>query len=146
MIRYALVCEGEHGFEAWFSSSTDYDDQSARGLVECPWCGSRQVRKQVMAPAVTGTKAQKVADSEPAEMQAVMMEALGRLRRHVEENFENVGDRFADEARAIHTGEALDRAIYGRASPEQIRDLAEEGIKVGPLPAGAVPAPKDKLN
>jgi hypothetical protein len=143
MIRYALVCEHDHGFEAWFSGSADYDDQAARGLVECPWCNSRQVKKQVMAPAVTGTKAQK---SPEAEMQSVMMEAMGKLRRHVAENFEHVGDRFADEARAIHEGEAPDRAIYGRASPEQVRELAEEGIQIGPLPPAAVPPEKDKLN
>jgi hypothetical protein len=146
MIRYALVCEHEHGFEAWFASSADYDGQAERGLVECPWCGSRQVRKQIMAPAVAGTKAQKASDSAPAEMQSVMMEAMGKLRRHVEENFEAVGDRFADEARAIHQGEAPDRGIYGRASPEQVRELVEEGIRIGPLPAAAAPAAKGKLN
>jgi hypothetical protein len=147
MIRYALVCENVHAFEAWFSGSADYDDQSARGLVECPWCHSRKVEKQIMAPAVAGTKAQKSgAESPDAEMQTVMMEAMGKLRRHVEENFESVGDRFADEARAIHEGEAPDRGIYGRASPEQVRELAEEGIRVGALPPAAVPAPKDKLN
>jgi hypothetical protein len=142
MIRYALICEHDHAFEAWFGGSDDYDAQVARGLVECPWCASRQVRKQIMAPAVMGAKA----SAAPAEMQAVMMEAMGRLRRHVEENFEAVGDRFADEARAIHEGEAPDRAIYGRASPEQIRALAEEGVQVGPLPSAAVPAARDKLN
>jgi hypothetical protein len=142
MIRYALVCEQTHEFEAWFSGSADYDIQAAKGLVECPWCSSRQVRKQVMAPAVSGTKAQ----APGPDMQSVMMEAMGKLRRHVEENFEAVGDRFAQEARAIHEGEAPDRAIYGRASPEQVRELAEDGIQIGPLPAAAVPAAKDKLN
>ena len=146
MIRYALVCEREHAFEAWFGSSGDYDGQAAGGLVECPWCNSRQVRKQIMAPAVAGTKAQKASTAAPAEMQSVMMEAMGKLRRHVEENFESVGDRFAEEARAIHEGEAPDRSIYGRASPEQARELAEDGIQIGPLPAAAVPAARDKLN
>ena len=144
MIRYALTCEHSHAFEAWFASSDDYDGQAASGLVECPWCNSRQVKKQIMAPAVAGTK--KRADPAPGEMQAVMMEAMGKLRRHVEENFESVGDRFADEARAIHEGDAPDRGIYGRASPEQVRALAEDGIRVGPLPPAAVPAAKDKLN
>ncbi len=144
MIRYALICEHSHEFEAWFAGSDDYDGQAGRGLVECPWCASRQVKKQIMAPAVAGTK--KGADPGPAEMQSVMMEAMGKLRRHVEENFESVGDRFADEARAIHEGDAPDRGIYGRASPEQVRELAEDGIRVGPLPAAAVPAAKEKLN
>jgi len=146
VIRYALICEHEHAFEAWFAGSDDYDDQAARGLVECPWCNSRQVRKQIMAPAVAGTKAQKPSEGAPTEMQSVMMEAMGKLRRHVEENFEAVGARSADEARAIHEGEAPDRGIYGRASPEQVRELTEDGIQIGPLPAAAVPAVKSKLN
>ena len=94
MIRYALTCDHDHGFEGWFASSGDYDDQLARGLLECPVCGSKGVRKQIMAPAVAGTKRTR-RELEPAKMQAMMMEAAGRIRRHVEENFDDVGDAFA---------------------------------------------------
>ena len=103
MIRYALICDHEHDFEGWFASSGDYDDQQGRGLLECPMCGSKTVRKQIMAPAVVGTK-RTIPDPAPAKMQAMMMEAAGRIRRHVEENFDDVGDAFATEARAIHEG------------------------------------------
>lgn len=133
MIRYALACEHDHEFEGWFGSSNDYDDQQARGLVECPFCASKQVRKQIMAPAVSGTK-RTVKDLEPAKMQAMMMEAAGRIRRHVEENFDDVGDSFAAEARAIHEGRAEDRGIYGQATPKEVRDLVEDGVPVAPLP------------
>ena len=133
MIRYALTCDHDHEFEGWFGSSNDYDDQQARGLVECPVCASKQVRKQIMAPAVAGTK-RTVQDLEPAKMQAMMMEAAGRIRRHVEENFDDVGDSFAAEARAIHEGRAEDRGIYGQATPKEVRDLVEDGVPVAPLP------------
>ena len=103
MIKYALVCAHEHPFEGWFGASADYDDQNARGLVECPVCGSSEVRKQIMAPSVSGTKARGSAESDP-QMRSMMMEAMRRVRSHVTDNFDYVGDRFAAEARAIHEG------------------------------------------
>ena len=143
MIRYALICDDDHEFEGWFGSSGDYDDQQARGLLECPVCDSRAVRKQIMAPAVAGTK-RTLRDPGPAKVQAMMMEAAGRIRAHVEENFDDVGDAFASEARAIHEGRAEDRGIYGQASPKEVRDLIEDGVPVAPLPPEA-PA-KTELN
>lgn len=145
MIRYALTCEHEHGFEAWFGSSADYDDQSARGLVECPLCASKAVRKQIMAPAVAGVR-DAPSPEVAAKMQSMMMEAAGKVREHVEKNFEHVGDRFAREARDIHEGVAPDRGIYGEASPREVKDLAADGIKVAPLPGPAAPKPKAELN
>jgi hypothetical protein len=143
MIRYALVCEHEHPFEAWFGSSADYDDQAARGLVECPFCASPAVRKQIMAPAVVGAK--KSAEDQPAP-QAVMMEAMAKMRRHVEANFDYVGERFPQEARDIHAGETEARPIYGEASPNEVRALMEEGVPVAPLPMAARPRPKSQVN
>ena len=145
MIRYALVCEHEHGFEAWFGASTDYDDQVARGLVECPACGTQAVRKQIMAPAVAGGR-EAPSPEAAARMQAMMMEAAGKVREHVEKTFEHVGDRFAREARDIHEGVAPERGIYGEASPREVRELAEDGIKVAPLPGVSAPKPKAALN
>jgi hypothetical protein len=133
MIRYALTCDHDHDFEGWFGSSADYDDQQARGLLECPVCASKAVQKQIMAPAVAGTK-RTLRDLEPAKMQAMMMEAAGRIRRHVEENFDDVGDGFAKEARAIHEGRAEDRGIYGQASPQEVRELVEDGVPVAAMP------------
>ncbi len=140
MIKCALACDHDHPFEGWFGSSSDYDDQAARGLVDCPICGSKAVRKQIMAPAVAGTKARTAAPSPDARMREMMTTALGEVRRQVEDNFDYVGDRFAREARDIHDGKSEDRGIYGEASPAEVKALVEDGIKVAPLP----PAPPKK--
>ncbi len=142
MIRYALVCEHAHEFEGWFGSSADFDDQQARGLLECPLCASKAVRTQIMAPAVVGAR-KTVQDESPAKAQ-VMMEAMSRLRAHVEENFDDVGDAFASEARAIHEGRAEERGIYGQASPKEVRELVEDGVPVAPLPPK--PPQKSEVN
>ena len=83
MIRYALNCDHGHGFEAWFGSSSDYDDQAARGLVECPFCGSHAVEKAVMAPSVSGTKKSAAPDM-AAKMQTMMMEAAREVRAQLD--------------------------------------------------------------
>ncbi len=143
MIRYALHCDLAHEFEAWFGSSSDYDDQSARGLVQCPVCGSSEVGKQIMAPAVAGTK-KSVAPELVAKMQTMMMQAAREVRSHVERNFEYVGDAFAREARDIHEGRSEPREIYGEATPAEVRKLRDDGVPCAPLPP-APPEP-DKLN
>jgi len=137
MIRYALHCGGGHGFEAWFGTSADYDDQAARGLVECPVCGSSGVTKQIMAPAVAGTR--KTAPADAAKMQTLMMRAAREVRSHVEQNFDYVGDAFAREARDIHEGRAEKREIYGEASPAEVKKLKDDGVPCAPLP----PLPPD---
>jgi hypothetical protein len=133
MIKYALVCAHEHPFEGWFGSSAGYDEQSARGLVACPHCGDTEVRKQIMAPAVAGAKA-RGSSPEPDAMRSMMMEAMRRVRSHVTETFDYVGDGFAAEARAIHEGASEDRGIYGEASAKEVRALIEDGVQVAPLP------------
>ena len=140
MIKYALACEHGHDFEGWFGASADFDDQAARGLLECPVCASKAVRKQIMAPAVAGTKAQKSGADLPSEARQVMMEALGKVRAHVEDNFDYVGDAFAREARAIHEGKSEERGIYGEATPTEVKALVEDGVPVAALP----PAPPKK--
>ena len=136
MIRYALACEHDHEFEGWFGASADYDDQSERAMIGCPTCGSTAVRKQIMAPAIAGTKAQRSPVTGPTP-QAMMMEAMGRIRRHVEDTFENVGDRFAKEARDIHEGKSEERGIYGEATPTEVKALVEDGVPVAPMPPEA---------
>lgn len=140
MIKYALTCEHDHAFEGWFGASADFDDQAARGLLECPVCASKAVRKQIMAPAVAGTKAQKSGADLPPQARQMMMEALGKVRAHVEDNFDYVGDTFAREARAIHEGKSEERGIYGEATPTEVKALVEDGVPVAALP----PAPPKK--
>ena len=133
MIRYALQCGDGHGFEAWFGASADYDDQAARGLVECPVCGSHGVSKQIMAPAVAGTR--KAAEGpDPEKMQGMMMRVAREVRSHVEQNFDYVGDAFAREARDIHEGRSEKREIYGEATPAEVRKLKDDGVPCAPLP------------
>jgi len=138
MIRYALQCDGGHGFEAWFGASTDYDDQAARGLVECPVCGSHGVSKQIMAPAVAGTR-KAAGEPDPTKLQGMMMQMAREVRSHVERNFDYVGDAFAREARDIHEGRSEKREIYGEATPAEVRKLRDDGVPCAPLP----PAPPD---
>lgn len=137
MIRYALACDAGHEFEGWFGSSSDYDDQAGRGLLSCPVCESANVRKQIMAPAVAGTK--RTRREAPAAPREMMMQALAKVRAHVEENFDYVGDAFASEARAIHEGRSEKRDIYGEASPAEVKKLVDDGVPVAPLPP---PPPK----
>ena len=143
MIRYALRCDADHGFEAWFGTSADYDDQAASGLVECPVCGSRAIGKQIMAPAVAGTR-KSASAPDPARLQGMMMQIAREVRSHVEQNFDYVGDAFAREARDIHEGRSEKREIYGEATPAEVRKLKEDGVPCAPLP----PPPPDpaKLN
>ena len=144
MIKYALACDLGHEFEGWFGSSGDFDDQSAQGMLRCPTCNSLAVRKQIMAPAVSGTKRRSA--PEPG-MRQLMMEAMGKVRRHVEENFDDVGDNFAKEARAIHEGKAEERGIYGQATLAEVKSLVQEGVPVAPLPpAPPEPPKKSELN
>ncbi|MGI9353103.1 MAG: DUF1178 family protein [Rhizobiaceae bacterium] len=139
MIKYSLICEHDHEFEGWFGSSDDYDTQRKRGYVECPSCGSVDVSKALMVPGVSGTK--KSADARvpmaampQPQIPAEMMDQLRKIKKHVEANSENVGDKFPEEARKIHYGEAEARGIYGKASLEEAANLSEEGVAVVPLP------------
>src|ERR1700761_3293095 len=145
MIRYALLCEHDHDFEGWFGASADYDDQHARGLLECPVCGSKGVRKAIMAPSVSGTKPQGASlQGQPPEAREMMMQAAQAMRQHVEDNFDYVGDAFAKEARAIHEGKSEERGIYGEASGAEVKKLVDDGVPVAPLPSG--PRKKREIN
>lgn len=134
MIHFALVCDKDHGFEGWFSSGVEFDAQSARGLVECPVCGSHSVGKALMAPAIAAPRSP---DERPLAMDPQKRDMMRKLREMVQavrQNSEDVGDRFAEEARKIHLGESEVRGIVGRASGEDARALIEEGIEIAPLP------------
>lgn len=151
MIRYALHCDRDHQFESWFQSSSAYDSQVKRKLVTCPICGSAKVDKAIMAPRIVGKKGRGPATPEPATAAApeaaqpgstsLMMAQerelrakLKELRDHIVKNADNVGERFANEARAMHYGDKEHRPIYGEASPDEAKSLIDEGIEVSPLP------------
>jgi hypothetical protein len=138
---FNLACEHEHRFEGWFGSADDYDTQHVRGLVECPVCASTAVRKLLSAPRLNLSGASESPQpsvkpdtpAAPLDAQALFM----KVARNIVENTEDVGERFAEEARRIHYNESPERGIRGVASPYEARELAEEGIEVFafPLPA-----------
>ena len=124
MILYNLTCPAGHEFEAWFRNGDAFGEQSVKGAIACPECGDVDVRKAPMAPSIGKGVAKR-------------QDALSELRRLVESKFENVGERFAEEARQIHYGEAEVRPIYGQATAEEVKDLLDEEIPVLPLPVKA---------
>ena len=133
MIIFDLKCAPQgHVFEAWFGSTDDYESQKERGLVSCPLCGAGEVDKAPMAPHV-GAKGNQAEGPAPAQVKA-LLSAMADAQKKMLETSEHVGPRFADEARAIHLGEAEARAIHGQATAEQADELREEGIPVAPLP------------
>ncbi len=183
MIRYALKCNQDHSFESWFQSGGAFDALNAAGHVQCPLCGSADVKKAIMAPRVRPARSAAQAPADQTDPAALAAEtagtapqapdaagagagpdqpakpsaqrdltpaaqgagalsaqgseieaALQELRRKVEKNSEYVGKGFASEARAMHLGEAPERAIFGEARVEEARELIEDGIAVVPLP------------
>jgi hypothetical protein len=152
MIKYTLVCDRKHEFESWFADSAAFDKQAKRKLVACPVCDSVKVEKAIMAPRIAA-KEGRVPIEMPAHAQAsdppappapvAMMSPqerefrakLKELRDHLVKNADNVGARFPEEARKMHYGESERRSIYGVASPQEAKELIEEGIECHPLPA-----------
>lgn len=131
MIVYSLACNKGHGFEGWFKDSAAFDAQAAEGKLVCPVCNSKKVAKAPMAPSVSGTKSK---DEPSAGELHKMRQFVSGLRKYVQENAEDVGRKFPEEARKIHYGEIEHRPIYGEASLEEAKDLIEEGVEVAPLP------------
>ncbi len=155
MIRYALACDQGHGFDSWFRDGAAFDAQVARGLVTCPACGSANVGKSLMAPALArkgradagampddvATPAPQAPRPSPAGPVALVSEkdrelraAVKALRTFLDSHTDDVGKGFADEARRMHAGEIDHRAIRGEATGEEARALLDEGIAVHPLP------------
>jgi len=135
MIRFDLICDEQHGFEAWFSSNDDFDTQNARGLVNCPQCGSSKVEKALMTPSVSTSRNKKAATQ--LAMNNAQQAAMDQLRQAVKtirENSEDVGERFPEEARRIHYGESEERGIIGQAKPDEVKSLVDEGVSIAPLP------------
>jgi hypothetical protein len=134
LIRFSLICDHDHEFEAWFRSNDDFDRQKKRGFVDCPACGSTKVQKALMAPAVsTGRKQEKIALA-MNEMQKKAMAEMKALSEKIRENADYVGDKFAEEARKIHFGETEARGIYGETTLEEAKSLAEDGVGFMPIP------------
>ena len=130
MIKYSLICDQDHNFEAWFSDSSTCDSQLKKSKVECPLCGSKKITKSIMAPSIPSKSNQKIPKSDVKKVEMVM----NKIKKHVQDNYEYVGDKFPDEARAMHYKETDQKDIYGEPTIEEAKDLIEEGINVQPLP------------
>lgn len=147
MIRYRLICNHDHEFESWFSKGADFEQQGSRGLVSCPVCGSLKVEKAIMSPAVAKTRASGPDTlSVTAEMQSKMLKLAEKIRTEIGSTCEDVGEKFAEEARAIHYGEKDARPIYGKASTKEAANLTAEGVTIAPIPEALVPPKKTDLN
>ena len=148
MIHYQLICDADHAFDGWFRDSATFDKQAKAALVSCPECGSAKVHRALMAPSIGRKTAAPATETVAAAAPAVQAPAapiagavlpdqvramLQRLRAEVEKNCEHVGDRFAEEARAIHNGETEARPIYGETTPET-------GPKHSPMTGSRSPA------
>lgn len=134
MIRYALTCHENHAFESWFKDSAAFEDQAAAGLVACPACGSTQVSRALMTPAIGRRDRSEPTPPAPADQGAMLRAAVRSLRAAMLEGAENVGPRFAEEARAIHDGDAPARPIHGETTRAEAVELIEEGVPILPLP------------
>lgn len=147
MIVYRLRCKNAHEFEGWFKSSKAYDSQSKSGSLECPTCATTNVTKAIMAPNIATKGESKLLPAKKGSVikdmdDAAFAKMAAAISDYVEKNFDYVGEKFPEEARRIHYGEADERGIYGEASSDETRALIDEGIDIEPLPG----LPKRKTN
>ena len=154
MILYNLKCSQNHNFEAWFKDSKTYEKQAKRKDIECPVCADTNIEKAIMAPRLSTATRKKgleyetstnyrpalnkensnIDNRKASQMAREILETANKIQKHVEENCENVGENFAEEARAIHYGEAEERGIYGEATQSEVRELVEEDIPISRIP------------
>ena len=164
MKKFELKCENSHEFEGWFASADAVVEQASKGLIDCPYCGSLEVKKQLSAPNLSTPKTKariaqkavqiapdtKIEDKKPVSAPSAVMPAgnsagaaayhtalrmaVQQLRKTVESQFTNVGDKFAEEARKIHNGKAEENNIYGTCTRQETEELLEEGVEIMPLP------------
>ena len=155
MIKYQLCCKQDHEFEGWFPSSSGFDEQAARGLVECPHCGSVEVRRALMAPNLASPKTRKFGEPTeqrpdgasgaapspgqglpPAAVEKMheLMSEMRQLQTKIKSECRDVASKFAEEARKIHYGEGEPEAIYGSATEAEREALDDEGIDVVDIP------------
>ena len=131
MIKYNLICKCGNTFESWFSSSLEFDSLLKKKIIKCIYCESSYVKKTVMSPRLN-SKSNKILKK--TKIQRKIKKQLADLKRYIEKNCEDVGERFPQEARSIHYDGKTSRGIYGKATPEETSELVEEGIDVCTFP------------
>ena len=134
MIKYNLICNNNHEFESWFSDSEEFNKLNKKKLLECIYCSSKKIKKSIMAPMVSGTKlSEESVNIFDRKLHKEKKELL-KLREHIEKNFEFVGDKLSEKIRDIYYDKNTKKSIYGTATPEERKELAEEGIDLLSIP------------
>jgi len=131
MIKYNLICKCGNTFESWFADSANFDSLLKKKIIKCIYCNSSAVKKTVMSPRLTRKSNQTIKKN---KLQKNMHKQLVNIKKYIEKNFEDVGERFSQEARNIHYDKKTSKGIYGKATPEETSELIEEGIDVCALP------------
>ncbi len=136
MILFDLKCDKNHKFEAWFASSSNYEDQLKNKLIVCPYCNSTKIEKSLMAPNINtkGSSKNNKKDNKKVISQQKLVNQIKKFRKFIEKNTDNVGKNFAEEARKIYYGETKSRPIRGESTENEAQELVEEGIPFSKLP------------
>ncbi len=134
MIKYNLKCDNDHEFESWFSDSNEFNKLNKKKLLECIYCSSNKIQKSIMSPMVSGIKLNE--DKMSLLDQKLLNEKnqLIKLRKHIEKNFEFVGDKFSEKVRDVYYDKETKKSIYGTTTPEEKKELEEEGIDLLSIP------------
>ena len=134
MIKYNLKCNHDHEFESWFSDSNEFEKLKKKTLLECIYCSSTDIQKSIMSPMVASANITKDSLEKIDNRKIKEKNNLIKLREYVEKNFEFVGDKFAGKVRDVYYNKEKNKAIYGTATPEERKELADEGIDLLSIP------------
>ena len=133
MIKYNLKCKNKHEFESWFSSSKEFEKLKSKKIIECTFCGTKNVQKSIMSPSVI-SKEQKEKNIKSRRYIKKIKKDLLKMRSFIEKNFKYVGDNLPQEVRNIYYDKSKNKNIYGKATLEETEELREEGIELTTIP------------
>ncbi len=134
MIKYNLKCKNNHEFESWFSDSKEFDNLKKKKLLECIYCLSNKIEKNIMSPMISGSKKKDQITNSLGNQITREKKELLKLRDYVEKNFEYVGDKFSRKVREVYYDKETKKSIYGTTSEKEREELAEEGIQLFSIP------------
>tara|TARA_Y100000817_G_scaffold313499_1_gene309749 strand:- start:4834 stop:5253 length:420 start_codon:yes stop_codon:yes gene_type:complete len=133
MIKYNLKCNNDHEFESWFSDSKEFEKLNKKDLLECIYCSSKKISKSIMAPMISNSKEKNKIEIENKKFQKEKVKLL-QLRKYIENNFDYVGKDFSKKVREVYYDKKTNKAIYGTTTPEERKELEDEGIDLLSIP------------
>ena len=133
MIKYNLKCKNKHEFESWFSSSKEFEKLKSKKIIECTFCGTKNIQKSIMSPSIIN-KEQKEKNIKSSRYIKKIRQDLLKMRSFIEKNFKYVGDNLPQEVRNIYYDKSKNKNIYGKATLEDTEELREEGIELTTIP------------